>query len=410
MNARARRFPLVDALRAIAAISVVVFHAAGFYGGVLQHPGAWRPLVARLEVGVVVFLVISGFLLYRPFVAAHAHGRTPPATGAYAWRRFLRIVPPYWAALLIAALVLSWTYVFTGTGVLRYWLLGQVYDAPSLTQGAIAPAWTLGLEVSFYAFLPCWALLMRSGRAHGPEAVLRRHARAVALLFAASFGYKAALFAVGAVGHVSSAPTRELATLPGYLDCFAVGMGLAVASVWLEGRPSPRWARILERRPGAAWGAAGAAYLVAAAVLDGDPGVGYTHGEYLLRTLLYGVVGLGLVLPAVVGDGGGGAVRRLMGLRPLLWLGLVSYGVYLWHWPALEAMQHAGVRFDGQLRAVLWALAGVSAAAALGGASYYLVERPSLRLKRLVGGRGQAEALREPAPAAPGRTGALDGE
>ena len=50
----------------------------------------------RLEVGVAIFFCISGFLLYRPFVVAHHRAQAMPAVGAYAWRRFLRIVPAYW--------------------------------------------------------------------------------------------------------------------------------------------------------------------------------------------------------------------------------------------------------------------------------------------------------------------------
>ena len=52
-----------------------------------------RQFAARLDVGVAIFFLISGFLLYRPFVFARLGGEERPSTGAYAWRRFLRIVP-----------------------------------------------------------------------------------------------------------------------------------------------------------------------------------------------------------------------------------------------------------------------------------------------------------------------------
>ena len=53
-----------------------------------------------------MFFLISGFLLYRPFVAARLRGEPMPFVGAYAWRRFLRIVPAYWVALTATALLL----------------------------------------------------------------------------------------------------------------------------------------------------------------------------------------------------------------------------------------------------------------------------------------------------------------
>src|SRR5215212_6043566 len=103
MNARADRFPLFDSLRAIAALSVVAFHAA-FFAGMFTSESPLRPYLVRMDVGVSVFFLISGFLLYRPFVRARLGGEGTPHVGGYAWRRFLRIVPAYWVALTIVAL------------------------------------------------------------------------------------------------------------------------------------------------------------------------------------------------------------------------------------------------------------------------------------------------------------------
>src|SRR5947199_7228964 len=81
------RFPQVDSLRAIAALSVFLFHVGGkaFPGPTI---GAYT---GRLNLGVTIFFVISGFLLYRPFVAARLYrGRSALSSGRYAWHRFLR--------------------------------------------------------------------------------------------------------------------------------------------------------------------------------------------------------------------------------------------------------------------------------------------------------------------------------
>src|SRR2546421_7876739 len=92
------RFPLVDSLRAIAALSVFVFHVAI----VAAPPHAIAIVTNRLNLGVELFFIISGFLLYRPFVAARLiRGRRALGSGRYAWQRFLRIVPAYSVALTV---------------------------------------------------------------------------------------------------------------------------------------------------------------------------------------------------------------------------------------------------------------------------------------------------------------------
>src|SRR5213592_3870613 len=98
MDRPATRFPHIDSLRAIAAIAVLGTHAAIFAGADGPHTTSGH-YAERLEVGVAIFFVISGFLLYRPFAAARATAAQPPHTGPYAWRRALRIVPAYWLAL-----------------------------------------------------------------------------------------------------------------------------------------------------------------------------------------------------------------------------------------------------------------------------------------------------------------------
>lgn len=93
--------PLFDALRAIAAGSVLMYHLALFGG----TPDALADYAAHLNVGVPIFFLISGFLLYRPFARAHLAAEPGVRVRAYAWRRVLRIVPAYWAFLTAAVIV-----------------------------------------------------------------------------------------------------------------------------------------------------------------------------------------------------------------------------------------------------------------------------------------------------------------
>src|SRR5947209_17182952 len=96
------RFPLFDGLRAVAALSVLVYHA-GYFSRANEGDGGLSPYLARLNVGVAIFFVISGFLLYRPLLAARMGVGPPVRLRDYARRRFLRIVPAYWVALSLLA-------------------------------------------------------------------------------------------------------------------------------------------------------------------------------------------------------------------------------------------------------------------------------------------------------------------
>jgi peptidoglycan/LPS O-acetylase OafA/YrhL len=397
LTSRAPRFPLFDSLRAIAALSIVLLHAL-WYAGAFEGD-AIRDYAGRLDVGVTVFFAISGFLLYRPFVQAHVAGEDPLSARAYAWRRFLRIVPAYWVLLAVVAVVLG-----TG-GIAQAAAFLQLYDGEGISP-ALGPTWTLCVEVSFYAFLPLFAVAVRR-LARGAADVLRVEIAAVAGLIALSVLYKLALFASGALDGVTVLDYDLIASLPGSLDQFAAGMLLACLSV-----------RAAERDEESGSGAGALPWLVAAGAFVLSANVGlpaglyadFTPAEWLTRNLLYVVVAVGLVLPAIFGDPDRGAVRRLLGWRPLLWTGLVSYGLYLYHVPvSVQARDWGLADLDLLHPYARWTLAALAGGLALAALSYYLVERPALRLKDRVGeaprGPAAREAVSEAAPAAPRSAG-----
>jgi peptidoglycan/LPS O-acetylase OafA/YrhL len=387
---RSHRFALMNSVRALAALSVLFFHAVGIYGGALSQHGL-RALVARMEVGVVIFLVVSGFLLYRPFVMSQLTGDPSPGVRAYLWRRVLRIVPAYWVALALATLLVPYHGVFTGGGVPTYFGFAQIYRGSTIAAGD-PPAWTLGLEASFYLFLPVWALALHalSSRTKPDlRARLRVQVLGVGGLWLFSMAYKAVLMKTGAVPVIPGSPLPALVTLPGYIDEFALGMGLAVVSAWLElGGAEPALVRLIGRRPGVAWAFALAAFLLVSLGigLTGDPAQDYTPMQYLARNVLYGAVAVGVIAPAVFGEDRGGLVRRVLAWPALLWIGLISYGIYVWHSPLLSRLLawHYGQGGSHLWRYIQWGVVPLVGSIALGAASYYLVERPALSLKRLV--------------------------
>src|SRR4051812_409189 len=95
-----QRLPALDAVRALGALAVVAHHV-GFATGVNLSGGPWSGWLARLDVGVAVFFVLSGFLLFRPWAHAQATARERPKTLRYLWRRALRILPAYWLTVVV---------------------------------------------------------------------------------------------------------------------------------------------------------------------------------------------------------------------------------------------------------------------------------------------------------------------
>lgn len=411
MNVRADRFPLFDSLRAVAALGIFATHAA-FFAGAYGPGTALGPYFARMDAGVAVFFVISGFLLYRPFARARVLNEPAPPAGPYAWRRFLRIAPAYWVALTAAVVLLDVPGVWTADGLPTFYALGQGYRTETIG-GGLTPAWSLTVEVAFYAFLPLWAALMRRVPGRDEGARLRTEALALTALLVAAVLYKLAILA-GDREVVTVAPA--LIALPAYLDHFALGMGLAVASLWLERRPSlPAALRPVDRFPSLCWlAAAGAFVLVAVGIgLPRELGQPFGPRPYFERHLLYGVIGFALVLPAVIGDQRRGLVRRVLANRALLWIGIVSYGIFLWNTIVLGLLDRWGWGgVDIVHPYVTWAAAGLAGTVVAAAASYYLVERPALGLKRLFGPPSEpqpSEATAEPAPGRPPRPGAATG-
>jgi peptidoglycan/LPS O-acetylase OafA/YrhL len=353
---RRDRYPLVDGLRAVAAIGVLLTHSAISSGLVTTGAHGFR-YAQRLEVGVTIFFCISGFVLYRPFLLLRGE---LPRIGNYAWRRALRIVPAYWIALTVAAIVLSRHEVWSRPWV--FYGFGQIYSQRTLPQGLIQ-AWTLDIEVTFYAFLPLWAWLLR-------RASPRQELAALAGLALASLAWKAAFVWSGSATKVVITPW--LNSLPAYLDQFALGMGLAVLSL------KPR----TMRAPVLLWAVAAVAFWAVSVEI----GIGhalfepYTRWQYMGRHLLYSVVGISLVAAAVLATPGRGVVGRVLGNRVALWLGLVSYGIYLWHVTVLQALEDVGfqrsLHFHPFIVVTIVTLAITSALSAL---SWYGAERPLLR-------------------------------
>jgi peptidoglycan/LPS O-acetylase OafA/YrhL len=392
MNVRSGRFRLLDSMRAIAFVSVLVAHAA-FPAGFAADGSTLRPFFARLDVGVRIFFLISGFLLYRPFVAARLGGHAPPLVRAYAWRRFLRVAPAYWLALCVIGVWVGAPGVFTLEHAPLYFGFAHIYSTETLNLPGMPQAWSLCVEVSFYIFLPLYAALLR--RVAGG---LRTELIAAALLFCLGLAFKLWVFGMGPVTDVSL--LRLHLSLPEYIDYFAIGMALAAVSVSGAGG---RFVDLVARRPWVPWLGAAVLFVVVSKGIGLTGGVHdhVTEARYLARHYLYGAIALGLLLPAVFGDPDQGLIRRALAWRPILWIGLVSYGAYLYHFVVIEQLADRGFRpIAADVSPYLWFPVALAASLAIAAVSWYAFERPLLSLKRLVPARPveRGEATLEPAP------------
>jgi peptidoglycan/LPS O-acetylase OafA/YrhL len=354
------RFPLLDPLRAVAALAIVVTHTAGYSGfNSGNFLGAWT---ARFDVGVTIFFVLSGFLLYRPFVAARLEGRPGPSVGRYARRRVLRIFPAYWVALIVLGLAVPQYLskdVFNDTWWATFALV-QSWDSSTILNG-LSVAWSLSVEAMFYILLPFYALVMRRFSVRTELIVLVVSAVVAAV--------------VRIIVRVEFPYASYANTLPGTWAWFAGGLALAVLSA--NGSLG-----VVRRHPYRFWAAA-FVLLTISAWWVGLPRVwpsGYTDRALAIEYVLYLGVAVCLVAPATERSS-----MPLLGSRPLAWLGLVSYGIFLYHQVFVGAFRDL---VNQPLGFGVYTLAVVAAAIACATLSYYLVERPILRFKEPQRARG----------------------
>jgi peptidoglycan/LPS O-acetylase OafA/YrhL len=385
------RFPLFDGLRGIAVLGILSFHCAEFSGRIGIGPLGRASEVAGGEA-VVVFFVISGFLLYRPYALARATGRRRTPVLRYARRRALRILPAYWIVLTILAVFPAVTGVFTGHWW-RYYGYTQAYFSDSTSSG-IPVAWTLCVEVTFYLVLPVWATALAR------RAPTSRRSFALSELMTLA-GLALLGLSVQILAARQNLPAALGTALTGEILWFAIGMSIAALSVversansrpvavdWLCDRPLVCWGLALAAMVGLmAMVPAYGIYGLAAHAAQSQPAT-----RTLLKLVLEAIVAVGFILPAVFAGRRMGIPRRVMAFRPLVGLGVISYSFYLWHLTIIEfvAVKHttffSATGLDlmahvHSLRMTVLLLVSLAIGVPIAAASYALFERPFLRLK-----------------------------
>lgn len=371
------RVEALDGLRGLAALWVLVGHAMILTGFAV-------PLISQPELGVDLFILLSGFLMVFQYqLRSHKEDWTAPATWAQFWvRRYFRIAPLFYV-MLAAALIFG--PAIYADRVLIDTFLGQTLQKPEryLDGGAFnifthitflfgllpdyayrtaLPDWSLGLEMQFYALFPLFILLVR--RLGWPVA---------SILIAAGAFATAVLTAK--IGMKFPMP----AFLPLKMHLFLSGM-LVAAALTIPGQRSRQ-----------------ALYLVLAIGFGFIPLGGKADAlHFAIRALLilafYALVHLRRAGPI-------DAAARLLGSRPGHWLGELSFGVYLVHLLVMQPVTAMVIRMTGpdfgagaRFALVFVIVAPVSYAIAW--VAYHLVELPGQQLgKRLLRPKGPPPVL-----------------
>jgi peptidoglycan/LPS O-acetylase OafA/YrhL len=350
-----RHVPALDGLRGVAVAGVLLFHADHLLGGFL---------------GVDLFFTLSGFLITTILLQEVVRtGRV--RLGTFWARRARRLLPALFALLGAVALyaavfarpdelgtirddafatigyVANWHSIFAGHG---YW---DLFSTPS----PFRHTWSLAIEEQFYVVWPLVVLAVawsvRTARRRAPVML------GVSLgLAVASASWMAVLYQPG------HDPQRVYLGTDTRVASILLGAALASLLLWrgpVRGA-SGRWS--LE-----------AAAIVSALTLawawvtvDGGDTLLY-RGGFALFALCATTVIATVTHPVI------GPVGRTLSFAPLRWLGLISYGLYLWHWPVYLVLTPARTGLDG------WTLVTVrvSVSIAIAIASYYCVEMPIRR-------------------------------
>jgi peptidoglycan/LPS O-acetylase OafA/YrhL len=317
------RVASLTGIRAVAALLVVGTHAAYSTGKYIE--GYFGLLCARMEVGVPIFFVLSGFLLFRPWVKSLATGRPEPSVRRYAWHRFRRIVPAYVVTVLIAYAIFHFRMAgpnpgHTWIGLLRNITLTQIYTFNYvfgfLHQG-LTQMWSLAVEVAFYVALPLLAYLL------------------LVVLCRRQWRPKRLLVGLGALALVSpaylilvhlttSVPNGARLWLPTYLIWFIAGMSLTV----LQAMGVRCYAFL-------ALPLAVVCYFIASTPIAGQPTTSPLGlSQALYKAVFYAAISALAVAPLALGDRGW--YSRFLATRPMVWLGEISYEIFLIHLITME--------------------------------------------------------------------------
>lgn len=399
---RKKEIPELDGVRALAIVLVFWYHA-GIVDRQIRPPSLIKPVSDISFWGVYLFFVLSGFLLFLPYARAIVAYAPWPSARRFYVRRARRILPLYYLILIcmlggfIAFGILTdlsnLVFPFTAMFFLFHDMVPSAWHLVEVLDG---PLWSLAPEWQFYLILPWIALALarfaRGGRGATP---CRRVALGLIALMCFGLGVRvlaAVAHYAGGIGDplsmsgIAGVVFTLLFGMKGkYLEVFALGM--AASLLYVAGVENRRMSARVQRRVGlAASLVAPLCVLVCVAwgLWDGrlSPVRAYDLSIWpssaawaVFGAFVLGLGGCALVVAGLIGPA---PVRAVLRWRPLRFVGIISYSVYVWHYPILLFVSRALDAHDtgDYVRLVLIA---ALASLVIGSLSYWYVERPLLR-------------------------------
>lgn len=368
-----RNFAL-DSLRGFSTILIVVYHTFFVSGYTVAHADSIGAYIDRLNVGVAIFFVLSGFLIFRPFAHSLIHGSPLPKTRNYYLKRASRILPGYWLALFVLA-GLDALIIKNSSGFIRNIFLVHSFTEDNVFTG-IAQAWTLSVELSFYLVVPVIAyIFVRQSRRRIASVSVATLLKALTALFLGAYAFRLFIHQIDFwfldTAHI---------WLPSHMDTLALGMGLAVlVEAPASAKTLSKLKIFIANHTGSFVVCSVFVWLISANI---NMAIGLNKTEFhidLLGHFLYGIASVLLVAPFCVDSQA--LLVKAMSFRLFTWLGTISYGIYLWH------MAFLGGNFaekympytenDGQV--LLRFLVVLPASIAIASLSCYVLERPIMR-------------------------------
>lgn len=389
----------IQGLRALAAIGILTWHVwvhSAPEGKSFDLGPVERYVIPQLALGVTLLFLLSGFLLYRPFAAAIIRGTERPSLARYLVNRFWRIFPAYWVILLVTVFVFQTSLVRTegaveparlsdpGLLLLNLFLLQGFVPQGVLT--GIGPAWALTAVVTFYAVLPLLVLFAAALAARASSNLGRALAAltpAAGLVLLGLAGKATAAFALppgpsGGWGDDWHSVVER--SFFGNADVFGFGLAVAVIHVQrADGRLRlPRW-----------WRVAALATLLAIALpttkifeTEADFRIN-TVSNFAYDTIMAAAGGLFLafVLLPDPGLSRPWLLVRLLEVRSIVAVGVVSYSLFLWHEPLILLLREHELTFSGPSGFVVNGLLVGGLALLFSIVTYNYLERPALLRK-----------------------------
>jgi peptidoglycan/LPS O-acetylase OafA/YrhL len=342
----------------------------------LQHAvGLASPVISMGGTGVHLFFVLSGFLLFLPYARAALGISRFPSTGRFMIRRALRILPVYWASLIVFTIVAAlFAAPYGPLDITLHFLLLHNWT-PDLLHSINGPAWTLALESQFYLTIPLFGWIVL-------QLLRARRARTLAILGIALSLVGTFMGLVGIFVHryvPALGAHLSLLDMLGFLPTFAAGMAAALLYVASSRNPGSTISRPFRRFCRIAGAAGVVIWLIHTACIAAN--ISVARWDYFFFALTAGVAYAGILLGTLAGWT---SWRWLLSSVPFRFVGGISYSVYLWHYPIYHyaivpfAVHHAA-GFSQWLLVIFGTLVIIFP---LGWLSYLLFERPFIKIRQ----------------------------